>query len=70
MAHLAAAVSGTIKCVKVSVGETVEDAVTGTVSSVTHTVDVNAHVCEHAWLMMAGAIALGYIAGSFPFGSP
>ena len=70
MVHLAATVSGTIKCVKVSVGETVEDAVKGTVSSVTHTQDVNAHVCEHRWLMMAGANTLGYIAGSILFGSP
>lgn len=66
------AVSGTIKSVKESVGETVEaveDAVKGAVSSAKHALDVSAHVREHPWLMMAGAIALGYFVGSFVFRS-
>ena len=62
------AVSGTIKRVKESVGETVE-AVKGAVSSAKHALDVSARVRERPWLMMAGAIALGYVAGSFLFRS-
>jgi ElaB/YqjD/DUF883 family membrane-anchored ribosome-binding protein len=62
------AVAGTIESVKESVGETVEtvqEAVKGTVTSVKHALDVSAHVRRHPWLMLAGAVAFGYVCGSF-----
>jgi ElaB/YqjD/DUF883 family membrane-anchored ribosome-binding protein len=62
------AVAGTIESVKESVGETVEtvqEAVKGTVTSVKYALDVSAHVRRHPWLMLAGAVAFGYVCGSF-----
>jgi ElaB/YqjD/DUF883 family membrane-anchored ribosome-binding protein len=63
-----AAVSATIESVKETVGETVDtvqDAVKGTVTSVKHALDLGGHVRRHPWLMLAGAVALGYVCGSF-----
>jgi len=63
-----AAVSATIESVKESVGETVDtvqEAVKGTVTSVKHALDLGGHVRRHPWLMLAGAVALGYVCGSF-----
>jgi ElaB/YqjD/DUF883 family membrane-anchored ribosome-binding protein len=63
-----AAVSATIESVKETVGETVEtvqETVKGTMASVKHALDLRGHVRRHPWLMLAGAVALGYVCGSF-----
>ena len=62
------AVAGTIESVRDTVGETVEtvqEVVKGTMTSVKHTFDVSAHVRQHPWLMLAGAVAFGYVCGTF-----
>jgi ElaB/YqjD/DUF883 family membrane-anchored ribosome-binding protein len=63
-----AAVSATIESVKETVGETVDtvqEAVKGTMTSVKHALDLRGHVRRHPWLMLASAVALGYVCGSF-----
>jgi ElaB/YqjD/DUF883 family membrane-anchored ribosome-binding protein len=60
-------VSATIESVKETVEETVDtvqEAVKGSVTSVKHALDVSAHVDRHPWLMLAGAVAFGYVCGS------
>jgi ElaB/YqjD/DUF883 family membrane-anchored ribosome-binding protein len=61
------AVSATIESVKETVGktvDTVQEAVKGTVSSVKHALDLGGHIRRHPWLMLAGAVALGYVCGN------
>lgn len=56
----------TVETVKESVHDTVESVrgtVNETVGSVRDTFDVQHQVDEHPWMMMAGATALGFIAG-------
>jgi len=66
-------VEGTTKSVTDTV-QTVQDAVQDTVSTVSETVqdtvetvkstfDVSEHVQKHPWLMVGGAVALGYLGG-------
>jgi len=61
------AVTETVASVKEAVQETVEtvkDSVQTTVESVKETFDLPLQVERHPWLMLGGAAALGYLAGS------
>jgi ElaB/YqjD/DUF883 family membrane-anchored ribosome-binding protein len=71
----ATAVSGTIDSIQETVGDTVgtvQDAmrdtmtsVRGTVTSLQHALDISEHVRRHPWLLLGGAVALGYLCGRF-----
>ena len=79
VAEATATVMETVQSATASVSQTVgsvTDAVQGTVDSVRHTVegtvvsvkeafDLNAHVQQHPWLMLTGAVATGYCIGEF-----
>jgi ElaB/YqjD/DUF883 family membrane-anchored ribosome-binding protein len=61
------AVTETVESVKEAVQETVEtvkDTFQGTVETVKDTFDLRRQVDQHPWLMVGGAAALGYAAGS------
>jgi ElaB/YqjD/DUF883 family membrane-anchored ribosome-binding protein len=68
-----AAVTGTIGSIQEAVGDTVgtvQDAVRDTMTSVRGGVtslkqafDIRGHVRGHPWLMLGGAVALGYLCG-------
>lgn len=45
--------------------DTVRNTVTDTVESVKHTFDLSEQVERHPWTMLAGAVALGYMGGSY-----
>ena len=56
------AVSGTVETVKEAVSDT-REAVHETVQSVKRSLDLASHVQEYPWLMMGGAVAVGFAAG-------
>jgi len=55
------AVSETAVAVKETV-DTITDAVQGAVKAVTDTFDLQQHMKHHPWLMIGGAVAVGYLA--------
>jgi ElaB/YqjD/DUF883 family membrane-anchored ribosome-binding protein len=60
------AVQQTVSTVKGTVQETVEtvkESVAETVETVKETFDIQRQVCEHPWLMMAGAVGVGFVGG-------
>jgi len=59
-------VTDTVQTVQEAVQDTVStvsETVQGTVETVKDTFDISQHVQKHPWLMVGGAIALGYLGG-------
>ena len=59
-------VENTVETVKETVAETVDtvsDSVKGTVHTIIAQLDVQRQVDEHPWLMMLGAVAVGFVGG-------
>jgi len=64
---LEAKVAGTVESVSETVGN-VTETVQETVEAVEHTFDLKWHAERHPWLLLGGAVAVGFLGGSFVLG--
>jgi ElaB/YqjD/DUF883 family membrane-anchored ribosome-binding protein len=64
------AVSETVATIKAGLSESmdsIKDAVQGTVASFGHALDIRDHVRQHPWLMLGGAVFVGYVIGNLVY---